>query len=108
LQSPADINHSLKGEFLVKKLIYGIVAAGVGVAFAVQPVAADSTQFWNGENYQGVADLPFPAVTSAADLARTVVAPGSAPLQREDAHAAADAGERTRARHDQAPARQMN
>jgi hypothetical protein len=92
----------------VKKVVYGIVAASV--VFAVQPAAADSTQFWNGERYQGVADLPFPQVSTGADLSRTVVAPGSAPQGRRNSRAATDGdgADATRARHDAAPVRQFN
>jgi len=47
---------------MLKKTIYGVVAA-LGLALSAQVALADS-QYWNGERYESVASLPFPAPAS--------------------------------------------
>ena len=70
---------------MLKKIVYSIVAGGF--VLAAQAASADSTQFLNGDRYQGVADNPFAAVQSGAEAGRAVVTPAAAPQTLDNTHA---------------------
>jgi len=60
---------------MLKKVAYGVVAASMVLAAHI--ASADDTQFWTGEQYQGVAALPFDAFSK--DDGRDAMGPEAAP-----------------------------